>query len=485
MTSNAFFARALARVVVGFLRDLVAPGAGALDAAAPVNIVELAAGSGQFAFAFLRSLHEHMEAVPGLRGLRVRYVMTDFAPGNVSAWRAHERLRPFVQSGRLDFALFDLERDGELELLESGETLSPSAAGNPMVAIATYAFDSTRQDCFRILDGRLWQSLVTTLLAGEAEPGPAGAVALDDVRLRFENVAMDAAYYDDPLSNRVLEGYRARLGNTAFLYPVAAVQCVRRFLDLAGGRLFLLCGDKGVAHEEELLARGDPVMTLHGDAFSFIVNLNALGHYFEEGGGLALHGQRQVTGFHVSGFLSGFPVLALPETRQAFHDSVDGFGPSEFFTLVKGICSTYASPPLDTLLALLSLCAGDVEVFYVYREALVAHAREATAPQRRELRRALSQAWDGYYPLHKDLAFELARISIALKEPEDARRYCDESLRLFGRTHETLVMLAFSHTLLGQFADAERVVEESLALKPDSAPALDLRARLRRVPGRA
>jgi hypothetical protein len=46
-------------------------------------------------------------------------------------------------------------------------------------------------------------------------------------------------------------------------------------------------------------------------------------------------------------------------------------------------------------------------------------------------------------------------------------------------------MLAFSHTLLGQFADAERVVEESLALKPDSAPALDLRAQLRRAPGRA
>jgi hypothetical protein len=90
MTSNAFFARAMARVVAGFLRDLVACGADALDAAAPLHIVELAAGSGQFAFTFLRSLHEFMAAVPGLRGLRVRYVMTDFAESNVIAW-AHDR----------------------------------------------------------------------------------------------------------------------------------------------------------------------------------------------------------------------------------------------------------------------------------------------------------------------------------------------------------------------------------------------------------
>jgi SAM-dependent methyltransferase len=484
MTSNAFFARAMARVVAGFLRDLVAAGAAALDASAPVHVVELAAGSGQFAFAFLRALHELMPAIPGLRGLRVRYVMTDFAEGNVSAWRAHERLRPFVQAGQLDFARFDLERDGQLSLLESGETLSPSASGNPLVALATYAFDTTRQDCFRIRDGRLWQSLVTTLLAGGNEPSPSDAVPLDRVRLRFENVAMDAAYYDDPLSNRVLEGYRARLGDTAFLFPVAAVQCARRLLDLAGGRLFLLCGDKGVAHEEELMARGDPVMTLHGDAFSFIVNLNALGHYFEEAGGLALHGQRHVTGFHLSGFLSGFPVNALPESLQAFHDHVDGFGPAEFFTLVRSICTTLAAPPLDTVLALLRLCAGDVEVFYVYREVLLAHAREATAPQRRELRRALAEAWEGYYPLHKDLAFDLARISMAMKEPEDARRYCDESLRLFGRRHETLLMLAFSHTLLGHFALARPLAEESLALRPDSEAARDLVARLQHAPGR-
>jgi hypothetical protein len=479
MTSNPFFARAMARVVLGYLRDLTA--AGGFDASAPLNVVELAAGSGQFAFAFVRCLREIKAAVPALGGLRVRYVMTDFTEANVSAWRAHERLRPFVDEGLLDFAVFDLERDGEVRLQETGETLAAGGGGNPLVVLASYAFDSTRQDCFRVQDHTLWERLVTTRLTGTDTPDP---IPLDRLRLVFESAPVPPACYDDPLSNRVLERYRESVGDTAFLFPVAALQCMRRLLDVSGGRLFLLCGDKGVAHEEQLRSRGDPVMTLHGGVFSFVVNLHAIGRYFEEAGGLALYTAQHAADFQVAGFLCGLPAAALRETRRAFAAEIDDFGPAEFFALVKAICTDYGTPPLEALLALLRLCGGDLEVLYTYREVLVAQARQATDAQRRQLRRALRQAWDAYAPRHRDLAFELARISIALREPEDARGYCEESLRLFGRTPGALVMLAFSHTLLGDHASGLRVVDEALALQPDSKPALDLRARLRAAPER-
>jgi tetratricopeptide (TPR) repeat protein len=470
----------MAKVVLGFLRD--ASAAGSLDAGSPVNVLELAAGSGQFAFSFLRSLRELKDAVPGLAPLRVRYVMTDLAQSNVTAWRAHERLRPFVEEGLLDFARFDLEDDAEVRLLESGEALD---SPNPLVVLANYAFDSTRQDCFQIHGRTITQNLVTTTVAGEGAPDLSDPAVLECIRLQFEAAPMAAAYYEDALSNRVLEGYRKVLGDTTFLFPVGAIDCLRRLLALCGERMFLLCGDKGAAHEEQLKGRGNPIMTLHGACFSFIVNLNAIGHYFEEGGGLALHAARAATGFQVSAFLAGFGASALPETRHAFAAEVDHFGPVPFFTLVKSVMRNMPAPPLDVLLALLELCEGDPEVLYAYCDVLRAHARAADATQRQELRRALGRAWDGFYPLHKDLAFELARISVALSEHEDARAYCQESLRLFGPTHGTLLVLAYCHSLRGDYGEGLRAVDEALALKPDSEPALDLRARLRRAPARS
>lgn len=482
MSSNAYFARAMARVVLGFLRDLLAIGGGGIDTAAPLNVLELAAGSGQFAFAFLRALRDLKRAVPGLSGLRVRYVMTDLAGSNVDAWRAHERFRPFVEEGLLDFAVFDLERDGDVRLLESGESLAASA--NPLVVLANYAFDSTRQDCFRIQGSTLSQDLVTTTVTGTEPAVLSDPAIMERIRLRFEAVPMKAAYYDDPVCNRVLEGYRQGLGNTAFPFPVGALDCVRRLLATAGQRLFLLCGDKGLARDEELKGRGEPVMTLHGQCFSFMVNLNAIGHYFEEKGGLALHAAQHARGFQVSGFLAGFPGAALAETRHAFEAEIDGFGPAEFFTLVKSIMKHVTAPPLDALLALMKMCEADAEVLYVYSDVLVRHAREADREHKQKIRRALKEAWEGFYPLHKDLAFELARISLALSEPADAREYCEHSLRLFGRTLGTLMILAFSHSLEGHYDDGLRVVDEALALQPGYAAALDLRARLQRAPGR-
>src|SRR4026207_396733 len=80
VTSNAFIARAYARMVVGWLRDLAAKGG--LDRAQPVYVLELAAGSGHFAFLFLKKLQAILAGLPALAFLDVRYVMTDLPEAN-------------------------------------------------------------------------------------------------------------------------------------------------------------------------------------------------------------------------------------------------------------------------------------------------------------------------------------------------------------------------------------------------------------------
>ena len=107
---------------------------------------------------------------------------------------------------------------------------------------------------------------------------------------RYEQRQATAACYDDPALERVLACYASRLGDTSLLFPIGALKGIRSLASLAGGRLLLLSGDKGYTHESELSARGEPQMTLHGgQCFSMMVNYHAIGLYFRELGGTALH----------------------------------------------------------------------------------------------------------------------------------------------------------------------------------------------------
>ena len=60
-----------------------------------VTIVELGAGSGRFAYLFLKALTELLAVSGG--DVRFRYVMTDFTETELRFWRGHSSLRPFVE----------------------------------------------------------------------------------------------------------------------------------------------------------------------------------------------------------------------------------------------------------------------------------------------------------------------------------------------------------------------------------------------------
>lgn len=104
LTSNPFFAKAYADIALGFWRDLKAQG----KTTQPLYIIELGAGSGRFAYHFLLHFFEAFDAIRGPDD-KVCYVMTDFASKTVQQWQKPlaNQLKPFVEQGRLDFAIFD------------------------------------------------------------------------------------------------------------------------------------------------------------------------------------------------------------------------------------------------------------------------------------------------------------------------------------------------------------------------------------------
>ncbi|MFW1950288.1 hypothetical protein ACG907_20660, partial [Acinetobacter bereziniae] len=90
VTSNPTIANAYAEMALAFWRDRqrLAPQSG------PLTICELGAGSGRFAFYFLRRL-ESLCAEADVPPQAFRYVLTDAADANLAFWRSHPCFEPF------------------------------------------------------------------------------------------------------------------------------------------------------------------------------------------------------------------------------------------------------------------------------------------------------------------------------------------------------------------------------------------------------
>lgn len=482
ITSNTFTARAYARTVVGFLRDLVA--AGRIDAGAPVHLVELAAGSGQFACLFLRRLGELAAEVPGLAGLDLRYVMTDFAESNLEAWQKHERLAPLFESGRLDCASFDLETDETVRLRRAGTTLGPGTVANPMVLLANYAFDSTRQDAFQVKGGTLHERMAR-VFSTRAESDLRDPDLLQRLQVRYALAPVHGARYGDARLDRLLEGYRRDYTVASFLLPVGAFRCVRAFEAMSGGRLLLLTGDKAVTRDDEIAHERDPAFYIHGGgAFSYLANLHALGRYFEEEGGTALQVDRRDQRLKVAALLTAMPGVRWDETRIAYRQALEDFGPADYHALVFSLRQECKTVPLTAILAQLRLGGWDYELAFSWREEIVKHAPQAPPWQQADLADALERVWAEYYPIRRDLAFELARMFVVLKRPVQAIRFAEESLRSHGPHYLTYLSIGYSCTLMGRDDDAIAWLDKSIALQPDNRPAQELRTSLLKRLGR-
>jgi hypothetical protein len=81
---------------------------------------------------------------------KIVYVMTDFTESNFKFWADHPALKPFVDSGQLDMAIFDAVNDTTIKLSRSGVELTPGSVVNPICIVANYLFDTLCHDVFQV-----------------------------------------------------------------------------------------------------------------------------------------------------------------------------------------------------------------------------------------------------------------------------------------------------------------------------------------------
>jgi hypothetical protein len=467
ITCNAFIAEAYARVVLGWMRDRTRLG---LDATQPLYLVELGAGSGRFAFLFLKKLESLLQRTP--LDVRYVYVMTDFTDDHIARWRAHPQLQPLVATGRLDFARYDVERDQTLTLAESGVTLAPGTVRNPLAVIANYYFDSIPQDCFYVCEGELFQSLVTLTTPGD-EADPDDPAVIDRLELSYEDVPFSGDYYGDADLDGVLAAERRHVKKGAVRLPTAGLAVLKLFSQIAGDRWLLVSGDKGYVHEDSLDARDRPGIAVHG-SFSMDVNYHALGEFFRARGGRVhimdhRHNSLNIVAMHMG-------AGEHPDTRAAFADAVESFGPDDYFVVRKAVEAHADELTLTDLLSLMRLGKNDPRML----RGLLPHLRKrgAKAPpaQRRELTRVVLRAWELHFHINEDhdLPFSVGVMLIELREAEAAIRLLETSWEWYGPDAGTAYNLALAHARLKRDDLARPWIARALEREPAHAAALKL-----------
>jgi hypothetical protein len=473
ITTSPIIARAYARIVLGFLRDMRA----ALDPDQPVYIVELGAGSGRFAYRFLKAFSALLEEVSRVHK-RVVYVMSDASVSVVAYWRDNARLQPFVDAGVLDFAHFDLLELAPLKLLNSGVTLGPGGVANPVVVVANYIFDSIPQDAFTIKDGQLLANLVTV-----SASTPTLDLTAPDSKVRVavaftqDSEPTDADAELDPVLREILRGYRAHLDETTVLIPRAAMACVRFFKELARDRLLCLISDFGSTREDELRGHGPPGFGV-GGGFWLAVNFHALGEFARGLGGHGRHPRARPIRLSTSMLLfDPQPDATFPETELAYADVIEQQGP-DALSLLTGAVGEHAVPlSFEALLALLRTVGWDSDYIVRCVPSLLDALPKAENRLRQEVLDGIQLAWEQYYPIGEadDVPFGLGVLSFTLERYADALEFFELSRRQFGDDPRTTLNLALSLYRLQRLPEALAWLDRTLELDPANEIALEMR----------
>lgn len=486
ITCNTFISKSYVKVLHGFLQDCMKP-----DAPMPVNpneplyIIELGAGSGKFTYFMLKALEE-MQEVCDFPLNNIKFIMTDFTENNFQFWQNHPALKKYFENGQLDAGIFDAVNDRDIRLWKAGTVIGPGSCKNPLIIVANYLFDTLYHDIFQVDHGQLKEGLVSTGSKNSEETDPLNPDIIQRLDNHYRYEPIDCDYYKDEEGDerhirRILQWYvdYFKTSTASILLPIGAIRALRRLSTFSNGRALVISGDKGNNNPDQFIGLSDPHIAVHG-SFSLMVNYHAIGAWFTSRGGFALHNPQEEASLKVSTFILtneycldekvedlhflGNELTNLDETRmkrfpylrRAFADFVDQFGPNDFFVLQKSLKEDMTNAPLRAIVSILKLGDWDPDVFFKFRDLILANAPTCGQKLRNDLCRGIPRVWSNHYLLDtdKDIAFEIGRFYYGIREYSKALWFYQESTRTVGEHHVTYHNQGLCFYSLGQLETA-------------------------------
>lgn len=465
ITSNPFIASCYAKVFVAFVRGWIEKHPDAKNH--PFYLMELGTGSGRFSFYFVRTVTELLERM-GLGDIKICYIMSDFTKHNMQYWETQPALKPFVEKGLIDFALYDMEVEKPIKLARQNIQLTPDVFKNPLTVFANYIFDTVSHDSFTVHEGRLFELLVS-LSTEESN--------VDGVRPKdMEKVTVDHSiheirspnYYNDPHLDAILEIYKTSLKDTSLLLPIGSIKAIKLLKKLTNDKLMIISTDKGYGTLENLDGLGHPSIAFHG-SFSMMVNFHAISEYFKRTGGDA-YLQTTRKGIRTSVFSAGFKLSEFSELMLAIEQHVEEFSPSDYFTLHRRISDTYENCDLDTIASHLTLSEWDPHIYNRISSRVTTLVPEADRDTIIYLAEKMPKIAANYYQMPKSdcVLFEIAVFYHACKQYENALKYYQEALAIVGEQFGLIYNIALCQHMLGLNQDALKSFQHAVELNADS-----------------
>lgn len=469
-TSNPHIGEIFAEIILNFLDDV----SDHLDWNEPFYILELATGSGAFSFYLLKELQRKLAYFKKLQPLKLCYVMTDFTDSIVVDWVKSDKLKPFLDAGLLDLAVFRPEDQAEIRLIQSGKTLAPGAVKNPVVAIANYFFDSIRQDQFRVENHQLYETRLTfTRSLEDIDPG--SPVTLGQLNKTESYVPTTTDYYADETMNRVLKQYTEMFENASILFPIGGFRCLSNLLKLSGDKLLLISADKGFTGPDYMLGHREQLYTPHHGAFSYMVNFDAMARYLTLRNGFAMadDGNTSILNMLCAGVMSGFE--GTPErTRYYFEENVVKKDGVNNVNLTRRLANPERYDDLALLRAgigMIQLGNHDPLLLYEASDHILKGIGESLwMSDYKNILATLEKVKENVFvaDYRTNIYHEMEKIYFRLRRYPECREVAQESLNRFGPTAQSLTHMAACYELEGQADTAKSYYQQALAVDPES-----------------
>ncbi|MCF8468042.1 MAG: hypothetical protein K9G33_11610 [Sneathiella sp.] len=480
VTTNPFIARSYAQVIDGFFMDFGKTGSS--RKAEPHYIIELGAGSGRFAYGFLK--HYFSESETAVRPKReIVYVMTDISEANIEFWRIHPQLKPFVDQGVLDFAYLDVLGDHPIHLLNSGKKIAPGTLSTPVAAIANYVIDSIPHDLFCIDSGQLKERKIRYRVN-------TGSGDIDDIvsntDFEYEEVPCRRDYYENKNWNKLLASYLKMRGNLNFSLPVGGLLTIDRMSTLTAGPMFLLAGDFG-ATDLSVLLEMPPKKVARNGTYSLHVNFHAMAKYVELKRGTFFTPGHAKASLEMAGILVNHGRRKSKYLSYRFDAFITNNGPDEFFMLKKIAEENFVGHNLSRILALLRMSNWDIKIFRGCANALVRAMAKASSFERRTVAEALANVDDMHFRCDNttDPAIPILKILLAIGAREVAIDILRRNHGKLAGSVEGGLALAESYRQLGLIPDAIISVKWALALESSNPDAKALLETLMQIQNQA
>lgn len=427
ITNNAFIGHQYATLVAQLLKDLANQG----KSKQKIYILELGCGTGKFGFYFLKSLSTLMAHQDS--SFPFCYIMSDVSEKNIEFCQNNPSLKPYIDAGTMDFALFDVETDKEINLRISGEKYSPSS-GTPLIIISNYIFDCIKHD-FLSFQNNEFHALNIGMKSRYKTFDQIEVKYLNDLRFDYSTQPINLSeYYTDSKLIHILNEYKAQFIDKQALFPIplAGINFINNMIELTSGNVFFLIGDKGISVLEHFTMLTDHYRMTYEGCYTFLLNFHLLGEYIKKLNGDTLLTQK-ANEFQVCLYSVGNYFKDLPNTTLAFQERIEGVGPHEFASLFDSAVQNGYRYSAKAISAFLRLSHWDPDAYAIVHDRLCEIVDSFTVLERLNFKLDIEKIENNIYWMEIDFDINdlLGLLYQKMGDEEKALKFYERSMQIF------------------------------------------------------